>query len=175
MSNLDFSQGFTKSGQLVSQYGGFEPTYDGNKNKRIKIDQADKLITYIANKYSKVSKLVREKWRDEMLNMDGFEYMNVDFLAAALDLYENNYSEDEEIEPVFANVFKSDYKMDRYYDLLIINKKKLSEEEYLEKKILTKQILYSYIIKLHYYRKKDKINDKDNIIESKKPYPSREI
>jgi hypothetical protein len=36
MSNLDFSQGFTKSGQLVSQYGGFEPTYDGNKNKRIK-------------------------------------------------------------------------------------------------------------------------------------------
>ena len=175
MSNLDFSQGFTKSGQLVSQYSGFEPTYEGDKSKRIKIDQADKLINYIANKYSKVNKVVREKWRSEMLNMEGFEYMNVDFLAAALDLYENNYSEDEEIAPVFANVFKSDYKMDRYYDLLIINKKKLSEEEYLEKKILTKQILYTYIIKVRYYRLEDKIIDNDNIVESKKTYPSREI
>lgn len=154
MSELDFSQGFTKSGQLVSQYGGFEPTYDSNK--KIKIIQADNLVNTLANRYSKINKLLRDKWRNEMLNMEGFEYMNVDFLAAVLDLYENNYTEGEDIEPVFANVFKSDYKMDKYYDLLIFNKKKLSEEEYFEKKILTKQILYSYIIKVHYYRKENK-------------------
>lgn len=149
MSTLDFSQGFTKSGQLISQYGGFDNTYETSKPVKL----ADNLVVYIANKYSKVSKLVREKWRDEMLNMEGFEYMNVDFLAAALDLYENNYTEGEDIAPVFANVFKSDNKMDKYYDLLIFNKKKLSEEEFFEKKILTKQILYSYIVKIYYYRR----------------------
>ncbi len=175
MSELDFSQGFTKSGQLVSQYGGFEPTYD--INKRIKIYQADNLINYIANKYSKVNKLLREKWKDEMFNMEGFEYMNIPYLAASLHLYETYYEEDEDISAVFKNVFKREDKMDFYYDLLIdkSSKKKLTEEEYFEKKIMTKQFLYTYIIKIYYYRREKKVIDNDNITEIEETYPSREI
>jgi hypothetical protein len=175
MSDLDFSQGFNKSGKLVSQYGGFEPSYD--INKKLNVKQADDLINEFANKYSKVSKLLREKWREEMLNMEGFEYMNVRFLAAALHLYENYYSEDEEISVIFRNVFKREDKMNFYYDLLIdrSNKKKLSDEEFLEKKILTKQYLYTYIVKIYFYRKGDEIIDNDNIIETNKTYPSREL
>jgi hypothetical protein len=175
MSDLDFSQGFNKGGQLVNQYGGFEPAY--KINEKVKILQANELINEIANKYSKISKLLREKWRDEMLNMEGFEYMNVKFLAAALHLYENYYSDDEEIFVVFRNVFKREDKMEFYYDLLIdrSNKKKLTEEEYMEKKILTKQYLYTYIIKIYYFRKGDEIIDNDNVVESEKTFPSREL
>ena len=181
MSELDFSQGFSKSGQLISQYGGLEPIYD--INKKVKIGQADNLVNTLANKYSKINKLLRDKWRNEMLNMEGFEYMNVDFLAAALDLYENNYEEnnyeDEEELTVFIsafkNFFKSDNKMDKYYDLLILNKKKLSDDEYLEKKIMTKQFLFTYLIKLFYFRKEGHIISNDNITDSRKPYPSRDL
>jgi hypothetical protein len=175
MSDLDFSQGFTKSGQLISQYGGFEPSYEINKNEKLK--QANNLFKYFADKYSKVSKILREKWRDEMFNMEGFEYMNIEFLAAALHLYENYYSEDEEISVVFRNVFKREDKMEFYYDLLIdrSNKKKITEDEYTEKKIVTKQLLYTYIIKVYYYRKEDEIIDSDNIKEYEQPLRSRDV
>lgn len=173
MSQLDFSQSFTKTGQLVSQYGGFEPTYD--INKKIKTQQADNLVIYISNRYSKVSKVVRDKWRNEMLNMDGFEYMNIPFLAAALHIYENYYSEDEDISNVVKNIYKRDEKMEFYYDLLIEKNKKKSDEEYTEKLIVTKQFLYTYIIKIHYYRTEDEIIDNDNVRESSRhSFPSPE-
>ena len=175
MSELDFSQGFSKSGQLINQYGGFEPSYDINSSGKIK--QANMLAAEVANKYSKISKVLRDKWRDEMFNMEGFEYMNIPFLAAALNLYENYYSEDEELSTVFKNVFKREDKMEFYYDLLIdrSTKKKLTEEEYTEKKIVTKQLLYTYIIKVHYYRTEDELTDSDNIKESPQPLGSRDV
>jgi len=175
MSDIDFSQGFTKSGQLVSQYGGFETSYGINDKTNIK--QANDLVNEFANKYSKVSKVLRDKWRNEMFNMEGFEYMNIPFLAAALHLYENYYSDDEEISVIFKNVFKREDKMEFYYDLLIdrSNKKKLTEEDYIEKKIVTKQLLYTYIIKVYYYRKEDELLDSDNIKEYEQPLRSRDV
>ena len=175
MSDLDFSQGFTKSGQLVSQYGGFESSYE--LNNKVLFYQATNLVNYISNKYSKVSKVLRDKWRDEMFNMEGFEYMNVEFLAAALNLYENYYNEGEDIAAVFKNVFKREDKMEFYYDLLIdrSSKKKFTEDEYIEKKIITKQLLYTYIVKVYYYRIEKELIDSDNIKESPQSIRSRDV
>ncbi len=172
MSELDFSQGFSKSGQLVQQYGGFENRYD--TTNRVKFQQAENLFKYVSNKYSKISKTVREKWRDEMFNMEGFEYMNVNFLAAALDLYENYYTEDEDITSVFRNIFKREETMEKYYDLLIEKIKKKNIEEYEEKKIMVKQFLYTYIIKVYKFRQQKEIIDTDNIIPAEQPLNSRD-
>jgi hypothetical protein len=172
MSELDFSQGFSKSGQLVQQYGGAENRY--NTTNRVKFQQSENLFKYVSNKYSRISKVVREKWRDEMFNMEGFEYMNVNFLAAALDLYENYYTEDEEINVIFRNIFKRNEVMEKYYDLLIEKVKKKSGEEYEEKKLMTKQFLYTYIIKIYKFREQKEIIDTDNIVPAKTPLRSRD-
>ena len=152
MSDFDFGQDFNRKGEKNSQYGP-DYTFPNVEEFKGKVSQGEALVKFLQNKFGNIDKKKRYDWRDEMLELNSFEFMNVEYLGSALILIDTYYNnQNESYQNVFKMVFRSDTIMEPFYDLLIEKSKKKTDVDYETRKLSCKQFLYSYIFKVLFFR-----------------------
>jgi hypothetical protein len=149
MSFLVFQQGFQKPGQ--GNYSNYDET---QKNEMTPLQvQGISLKVELDNRYGTIiPKEKRNKWVNEMMQIDDFRYMNTKFVAAALVIIDQEleYINIAEMPETLKNVvFPNKQIIDKYTDNLV-DKSRRKDKDFTES--LVKKILFSYIWKIYHSR-----------------------